>query len=58
MYQQYMNQIQSTLSYLSSDELKELLNNDDELEKRVDEAVRIEFLLDDSVFHLFASLFS
>lgn len=39
MYQQYMNQIQSTLSYLNSDELKELLNNDDELEKRVDEAV-------------------
>lgn len=39
MYQQYMNQIQSNLNYLTNDELKELMNNDDELEKRVDDAV-------------------
>lgn len=39
MYQQYINEIQSTISHLSSDELKELLHNDDELEKRVDDAV-------------------
>lgn len=36
-----MNQIQSQISYLGSEELKELLNNDDELDKRVDDAVSI-----------------
>uniref|UniRef100_A0A336LJE1 CSON006031 protein n=1 Tax=Culicoides sonorensis TaxID=179676 RepID=A0A336LJE1_CULSO len=39
MYQQYINQIQTSISCLTSDELKELLNNDDELERRVDEVL-------------------
>lgn len=55
MYQQYVNQIQTSISSLSSEELKELLNNDDELERRVDEVVCIFFVsvtsfVDDS-FH-------
>lgn len=54
MYQQYVNQIQTSIACLTSDELKELLNNDDELERRVDEVVRtISFVFsneDESLF--------
>lgn len=40
MYQQYLNQAKAALDYLSSDELKELLNDDDKLEERVNDVVR------------------
>ncbi|XP_055375129.1 vacuolar protein sorting-associated protein 37B [Condylostylus longicornis] len=40
MYQQYMNQLQISLTNLSSDELKDLLNDDDKLEERVIEALK------------------
>lgn len=39
MYQQYLNQAVRTLQNLSSDELKDLLNDDDKLDQRVDLAV-------------------
>lgn len=39
MYQQYLNQAVRTLQNLSSDELKDLLNDDDKLDERVDQAV-------------------
>jgi len=39
MYQQQMNQLQLSIANLSSDELKELLNDDDKLEERVNEAL-------------------
>lgn len=41
MYQQYLNQATSALSYLSSDELKDLLNDDDKLEERVSDVVSL-----------------
>lgn len=41
MYQQYMNQAQSAISNLSSDELKELLNDDEKLEVHVNDAVSV-----------------
>uniref|UniRef100_A0A0K8TLS7 Putative vacuolar protein sorting 37b n=1 Tax=Tabanus bromius TaxID=304241 RepID=A0A0K8TLS7_TABBR len=37
MYQQFMNEAQASIANLSSDELKELLNDDDKLEERIDE---------------------
>lgn len=40
MYQQYLNQAVRTLQNLSSDELKDLLNDDDKLDERVDLAVQ------------------
>lgn len=40
MYQQYLNQAQSAISNLSSDELKELLNDDDKLEVHVNDALK------------------
>lgn len=39
MYQQYLNQAQSAINNLSSDELKELLNDDEKLEVHVNDAV-------------------
>lgn len=39
MYQQYLNQAVRTLQNLTSDELKDLLNDDDKLDERVDQAV-------------------
>lgn len=39
MYQQYLNQAQSSINNLSSDELKELLNDDEKLEVHVNDAV-------------------
>lgn len=41
MYQQYLTQAVRTLQNLSSDDLKELLNDDDKLNERVDQAVSI-----------------
>lgn len=41
MYEQYLNQATSELSYLSSDELKDLLNDDDKLEERVSDVVSL-----------------
>lgn len=58
MYQQYMNQVQLSLSDMSSDELKELLNNDDELEKRVDEVVSCNFLPDSFLFGMIDDSFN
>lgn len=49
MYQQYLNQAKAALDYLSSDELKELLNDDEKLEERVNDVVRKKkFLIVDS----------
>lgn len=39
MYQQYLNQAQAAIGNLSSDELKELLNDDEKLEMHVNDAV-------------------
>ncbi|KAM8703588.1 hypothetical protein ACLKA7_008243 [Drosophila subpalustris] len=39
MYQEYLNQLQSSLFPMSSDQLKELLNNDDKLDDKVDEVL-------------------
>lgn len=39
MYQQYINQAQASLAYLSSEDLKDLLNEDTKLEERVTEVV-------------------
>ncbi|XP_058821905.1 uncharacterized protein LOC131683700 [Topomyia yanbarensis] len=39
MYQQYLNQAVRTLQNLSSDELKDLLNDDDKLDERVIQAI-------------------
>ena len=39
MYHQYMTQASANIRYLSTDELKELLNDDEKLEERVNEVV-------------------
>ncbi|XP_034660686.1 vacuolar protein sorting-associated protein 37B [Drosophila subobscura] len=39
MYQEYLNQLQTSIAPLSSDQLKELLNNDDKLDEKVDEVL-------------------
>lgn len=44
MYQQYLNQAQAAISNLSSDELKELLNDDEKLEIHVNDAVSQSYL--------------
>lgn len=41
MFQQYMNQASAAIDYLSSDELKVLLNDDEKLEEQVNEVVNI-----------------
>lgn len=41
MYQPFMNSAKASLDYLDSDELKDLLNDDDKLEERVSESVSI-----------------
>lgn len=40
MYQQYFGEAKSAIAYLSSDELKELLNDDEKLEERVNEVLK------------------
>lgn len=40
MFQQYLNQATSAVAYLSSDELKELINDDEKLEERINDVVR------------------
>lgn len=40
MFQQYFDQAKAAISYLQTDELKELLNNDENLEKRVNEVLK------------------
>lgn len=37
----YMSEVSQLLSYMSSDELKNLLNNDDQIEERVNDAVSL-----------------
>lgn len=44
MFQQYLNQATSALAYLSSDELKELLNDDEKLEERVTDVVSFDII--------------
>ncbi|KAH8416969.1 hypothetical protein KR222_000579 [Zaprionus bogoriensis] len=39
MYQEYLNQLQSSLLHMNSEQLKELLNNDDKLDDKVDEVL-------------------
>lgn len=41
MYQQYFDQAKSAISYLPNAELEELLSNDEKLEERVNEVLRI-----------------
>lgn len=41
MYQQYFDQAKTTISYLPAAELEELLNNDEKLEERVNEVLKI-----------------
>lgn len=41
MYQQYFSQAKSDIVYLSTDELKELLNDDEKLEVRINNVVRL-----------------
>lgn len=52
MYQQYLNQAKAALDYLSSDELKELLNDDDKLEERVNDVVRKEISFFSLLIHV------
>ncbi|EDV44337.1 uncharacterized protein Dana_GF18928 [Drosophila ananassae] len=40
MYQEYLNQLQTTIAPLGSDELKELLNDDDKVDEKVDEVLQ------------------
>lgn len=46
MYQQFFGQAKSDIAYLSSEELKELLNDDDKLESRINNVVRKIGLID------------
>lgn len=39
MYQQYLNQLQTSIAPLSSDELKDLLNDDEKLDEKVSEVL-------------------
>lgn len=39
MAHQYLSQANAAVAYLSTDELKELLNNDEKLEERIDDVV-------------------
>ncbi|KAH8256438.1 hypothetical protein KR032_007239 [Drosophila birchii] len=41
MYQEYLNQLQATIAPMSSDELKELLNDDTKLDEKVDEVLQV-----------------
>lgn len=41
MYQQYFDQARQALSYLPAAELEELLNNDEKLEERVNEVLKV-----------------
>ncbi|XP_017081732.2 vacuolar protein sorting-associated protein 37C [Drosophila eugracilis] len=41
MYQEYMNQLQASIAPMASDELKELLNDDEKLETKVDEVLQV-----------------
>ncbi|XP_017044259.1 vacuolar protein sorting-associated protein 37B [Drosophila ficusphila] len=40
MYQEYLNQLQASIAPMGSEELKELLNNDDKLDEKVDEVLQ------------------
>ncbi|KAH8295245.1 hypothetical protein KR018_009095 [Drosophila ironensis] len=40
MYQEYLNQLQTSIAPLGSDELKELLNDDEKLNEKVDEVLQ------------------
>lgn len=52
MSQQYIAQAEITLNYLSSDELRDLLNDDEKLEERVNELVsRLLFCVMSSMTH-------
>lgn len=41
MYQQYLNQATAAVAYLSTDELKELINDDEKLEERINDVVSL-----------------
>lgn len=41
MYQQHFDQAKTAISYLTTDELKELLDNDEKLEERVNEVLKV-----------------
>lgn len=46
MAHQYLSQANAAVAYLSTDELKELLNNDEKLEERINDVVNSPYLLD------------
>lgn len=50
MYQEYFNQLQRTIAPLSTDELKDLLNDEEKLNEKVDEALEILKVQKDSLF--------
>ncbi|KAH8344084.1 hypothetical protein KR084_004153 [Drosophila pseudotakahashii] len=41
MYQEYLNQLQASIAPMGSEELKELLNDDDKLDEKVDEVLQV-----------------
>lgn len=57
MYQQYLNQAVSSLGNLSSDELKELLNDEDKLDERVNQAVSLIYTISINQFCLSHNVF-
>lgn len=52
MFQQYLNQANTAVAYLSSDELKELIDDDEKLEERINDVVRNSLLLFSIFLHM------
>lgn len=50
MYQEYINQLQISINPLSTDELKDLLNNDEKLDEKIDTVLEILKAQKDSLF--------
>ncbi|KNC32801.1 hypothetical protein FF38_00244 [Lucilia cuprina] len=50
MYQEYLNQLQHSINPLSTDELKDLLNNDEKLDEKIDAVLEILKAQKDSLF--------
>lgn len=45
MHQQYLSQATSALNYMTSEQLRELLNDDEKVEEQIDEIVKLNFSL-------------
>lgn len=50
MYQEYLNQLQMSISPLTTEELKDLLNNDEKLDEKIDTVLEILKAEKDSLF--------